>query len=67
MATQSSLVEFLTSFLDDGAILQGGDVSGRTAGGLHTEENIQAKVILRPKQLMSCPKFCQLAMNQINR
>ena len=49
MATQSSLVEFLTSFLDDGAILQGGDVSGRTAGGLHTEENIQAKVILRPK------------------
>ena len=49
MVSQSDRIEFFASFLDEGAILQGEDVSGRTAGGLHTEENIQAKVILRPK------------------
>ena len=49
MVSQSGLIEFFASFLDEGAILQGEDVAGRTAGGLHTEENIQAKVILRPK------------------
>ena len=66
MATQSSLVEFLTSFLDDGAILQGGDVSGRTAGGLHTEENIQAKVILRPKTTEELSKILS-ACNESNQ
>ena len=66
MATQSSLVEFLTSFLDDGAILQGEDVSGRTAGGLHTEENIQAKVILRPKTTEELSKILS-ACNESNQ
>nr|MCS5648180.1 FAD-binding protein [Dehalococcoidia bacterium] len=49
MVSQSDRIEFFASFLDEGAILQGEDVSGRTAGGLHPEEKIQAKVILRPK------------------
>ena len=66
MATQSSLVEFLTSFFDDVAFLQGGDVSGRTAGGLHTEENIQAKVILRPKTTEELSKILS-ACNESNQ
>jgi len=66
LATQSSLVEYLTSFLDDGAILQGEDVSGRTAGGLHTEENIQANLILRPKTTEELSKILS-ACNESNQ
>ena len=44
MVSQSGLIEFFVSFLDEGAILQGEDVYGRTKDGTTTRQDKKRKV-----------------------
>ena len=46
---EKNVLNDLQSFLPKKALLIDEDVSLRTAGGLHTEEPIEAKVIVRPE------------------
>ena len=48
MALKKKVLEDLQAFLPEKALLVDEDVSNRKAGGLHTEEAIQAEIIVRP-------------------
>ncbi|GIS75387.1 MAG: hypothetical protein CM1200mP12_11060 [Gammaproteobacteria bacterium] len=49
MALKKKVLEDLQAFLPEKSLLVDEDVSNRKAGGLHTEEAIQAEIIVRPE------------------
>tara|TARA_Y100001970_G_scaffold230322_1_gene285944 strand:+ start:110 stop:349 length:240 start_codon:yes stop_codon:yes gene_type:complete len=52
MAFKEKVLEDLRSFLPDEALLLNEEATSRQAGGLHTEEPVNAKLIVRPKSTL---------------
>ena len=57
MALKKKVLEDLQAFLPKNAFLVDEDVSNRKAGGLHTEEAIQAEIIVRPESTEEVSKI----------
>ena len=57
MALKKKVLEDLQAFLPEKALLVDEDVSNRKAGGLHTEEAIQAEIIVRPESTEEVSKI----------
>ena len=57
MALKKKVLEDLQAFLPKKAFLVDEQVSNRTAGGLHTEEAIQAEIIVRPESTEEVSKI----------
>ena len=57
MALKKEVLEDLQAFLPKKAFLVDEQVSNRTAGGLHTEEAIQAEIIVRPESTEEVSKI----------
>ena len=57
MALKKKVLEDLQAFLPKKALLVDEDVSNRKAGGLHTEEAIQAEIIVRPESTEEVSKI----------
>ena len=57
MALKKEVLEDLQVFLPKKAFLVDEQVSNRTAGGLHTEEAIQAEIIVRPESTEEVSKI----------
>ena len=57
MALKKKVLEDLQAFLPEKALLVDEEVSNRKAGGLHTEEAIQAEIIVRPESTEEVSKI----------
>jgi len=57
VALKKKVLEDLQAFLPEKALLVDEDVSNRKAGGLHTEEAIQAEIIVRPESTEEVSKI----------
>lgn len=60
MAFKKKILEELKTFLPKKALLLNEEVNSRTAGGLHTEEPVQAKLIARPKTTQEVSKILSI-------
>lgn len=64
MAFKKKVLEELKAFLPKKALLLDQEVTSRTAGGLHTEEPIQARLIVRPQSTDEVSKILSVCNEQ---
>tara|TARA_B100000482_G_scaffold192385_1_gene180346 strand:+ start:2003 stop:3391 length:1389 start_codon:yes stop_codon:yes gene_type:complete len=64
MAFKKKVLEELKAFLPKKALLLDQEVTSRTAGGLHTEEPIQARLIVRPQSTNEVSKILSICNEQ---
>ena len=64
MAFKKKVLEELKAFLPKKALLLDQEVTSRTAGGLHTEEPIQARLIVRPQSTDEVSKILSVCNKQ---
>ena len=64
MAFNKRVLEELKAFLPKKALLLNQEVTSRTAGGLHTEEPIQARLIVRPQSTDEVSKILSVCNEQ---
>ena len=64
MAFNKRVLEELKAFLPKKALLLNQEVTSRTAGGLHTEEPIQARLIVRPQSTDEVSKILSICNEQ---
>ena len=64
MAFNKRVLEELKAFLPKKALLLNQEVTSRTAGGLHTEEPIQARLIVRPQSTDEVSKILSVCNKQ---
>ncbi len=64
MAFKKKVLEELKAFLPKKALLLDQEVISRTAGGLHTEEPIQARLIVRPQSTNEVSKILSICNEQ---
>ena len=60
MGLKENVLEALEAFLPRNALLVDEEVSLRKAGGLHTEEAVKAKVIVRPETTEEVSKIVKI-------
>ena len=60
MAYRKEVLEEIKAFLPEKAILLNKEATSRTAGGLHTEEPINAELILRPQNTTEVSKILSI-------